>query len=203
MFAYGLFGWEFDLVFNGIFQWNEYESIYFFRLLFGGSMPHFFFKIMERTLIGRTRLSQLLFFACERLIYTPLFQALSLYFLAIFEVNFSLQQSKWTIVIDNLFIAIDFFFISFWQGKNHDAAVNNLKSLYWRVLKANWTYLSLVVFINIRFVPPIVSFLLFFLFNDLWRFIDWFCFIVVVPFFISCSSVYFLAIWLVFVGLFF
>lgn len=52
-------------------------------------MPHFFYKIMEKTLVGRTRLNQLLFFACERLIYTPMFQALSLYFLAVFEVNHS------------------------------------------------------------------------------------------------------------------
>lgn len=49
-------------------------------------MPHFFYKLMERTLVGRTKLNQLLFFACERLMYTPIFQALSLYFLAIFEV---------------------------------------------------------------------------------------------------------------------
>lgn len=47
---------------------------------------------------------------------------------------------------------IDFSF----QGKSHDVAVANLMSLYWRVLKANWTYLSIVVFINIRYVPPIV-----------------------------------------------
>lgn len=50
-------------------------------------MPHFFYKIMEKTLVGRTKLNQMLFFACERLIYTPLFQVLSLYFLTIFEVS--------------------------------------------------------------------------------------------------------------------
>lgn len=42
------------------------------------------------------------------------------------------------------------------QGKSHDAAVKNLLQLYWPVLKANWSYLSLLVFINIKFVPPIV-----------------------------------------------
>lgn len=35
-------------------------------------------------------------------------------------------------------------------------AVKNLMTLYWPVLKANWTYLSLLVFINIKFVPPMV-----------------------------------------------
>lgn len=52
-------------------------------------MPHFFYKLMERTLVGRSKLNQLLFFACERLMYTPMFQALSLYFLTIFEVRIS------------------------------------------------------------------------------------------------------------------
>ncbi|XP_031638517.1 peroxisomal membrane protein 2 [Contarinia nasturtii] len=96
-----------------------------FGLLFGGSMPHFFYKIMEKTLVGRTKLNQFLFFGCERLIYTPMFQALSLFFLSIFE------------------------------GKSQEAALQNLYTLYWPVLKANWSYLSLLVFINIKFVPPI------------------------------------------------
>lgn len=43
------------------------------------------------------------------------------------------------------------------QGKTHDMAVQNLMALYWPILKANWTYLSLLVFINIKFVPPMVS----------------------------------------------
>lgn len=43
------------------------------------------------------------------------------------------------------------------QGKSQDAALQNLYTLYWPVLKANWSYLSLLVFINIKFVPPIVS----------------------------------------------
>lgn len=96
-----------------------------FGLLFGGSMPHYFYKLMEKTLTGRTKLNQILFFACERLMYTPMFQALSLFCLAIFE------------------------------GKSQQEAIQNLHALYWPVLKANWTYLSLLVFVNIRFVPPI------------------------------------------------
>lgn len=58
-----------------------------YSLLFGGSAPHYFYQIMERTLTGRSKLNQLLFFACERLIYTPAFQVLSLFFLSIFEVS--------------------------------------------------------------------------------------------------------------------
>lgn len=58
-----------------------------FSFLFGGSVPHYFYKLMEKTLVARTKLNQLLFLACERFLYTPAFQALSLYTLAIFEVS--------------------------------------------------------------------------------------------------------------------
>lgn len=116
-------------------------------------MPHFFYKMMERTLVGRTKLNQLLFFACERLMYTPIFQALSLYFLAIFEVIIDSHTFEIIFNSFNLFMGVEFSL----QGNSHDVAVANLMSLYWRVLKANWTYLSLIVFINIRYVPPIVS----------------------------------------------
>lgn len=57
------------------------------RFLFGGSVPHYFYKLMERTLAGRSKLNQLLFLATERFMYTPAFQALSLYTLTIFEVS--------------------------------------------------------------------------------------------------------------------
>lgn len=57
-----------------------------FRLLFGGSLPHYFYGIMEKILTSRKGLKQILFFTTERLIYTPMFQAISLYSLAILEV---------------------------------------------------------------------------------------------------------------------
>lgn len=72
-----------------------------FSLLFGGSMPHYFYKLMEKTLVGRTKLNQVLFLGCERLLYTPLFQAISLYLLAIFEVRALLNSNtrNWLNVI--------------------------------------------------------------------------------------------------------
>lgn len=125
-------------------------------------MPHFFYKIMEKTLVGRTKLNQFVFFACERLVYTPLFQALSLFSLSIFEVSWIFPMKIW---IRFFFLNVLFVF-QFLQGKSQDVALQNLYALYWPVLKANWTYLSLLVFINIRFVPPIVTHLLFF--DDIW-----------------------------------
>lgn len=104
---------------------------------------------MEKTLVGRTKLNQLLFLAAERLLYAPAFQALSLYTLAIFEVNVCDLEFR-----SNRNVKCS---IAPFQGKTHDMAVQNLMQLYWPILKANWTYLSLLVFINIKFVPPMVS----------------------------------------------
>lgn len=93
LLAYALFGWDF------FYFWRNYAQLIkwmvfccWLRLLFGGSMPHYFYKIMERTLVGRTKLNQFIFFACERLMYTPMFQALSLFCLSIFEVNAQFMQ---------------------------------------------------------------------------------------------------------------
>lgn len=58
----------------------------FYSLLFGGSLPHFFYEIMEQILTSQRGLKQMLFFTTERLLYTPMFQAVSLYSLAILEV---------------------------------------------------------------------------------------------------------------------
>ncbi|XP_033224964.1 peroxisomal membrane protein 2 [Belonocnema kinseyi] len=62
----------------------------------------------------------------ERLLYTPGFLALALYMLARFE------------------------------GKSHEASRDQLKKLYWPTLTANLKYLTLLQYINIRFVPPVL-----------------------------------------------
>lgn len=80
-----------------------------FSLLFGGSMPHYFYKLMEKTLVGRTKLNQVLFLGCERLLYTPLFQAISLYLLAIFEVR-ALLNSNTRNWLNEIYIVILFVF---------------------------------------------------------------------------------------------
>ena len=81
-------------------------------------------------LIGRivpdVRFKKLLEFLLERLTFAPVLCALSLYFLTIFE------------------------------GKSPDQALKNLLTLYKSVLIANWRYLTLPVFLNFRFVPPML-----------------------------------------------
>ncbi|CAL7947654.1 unnamed protein product [Xylocopa violacea] len=62
----------------------------------------------------------------ERCIYTPCYQALALYMLSLFE------------------------------GNTHKEASKQMKKLYWPVLTANLKYLTLLQFINIKYVPPVL-----------------------------------------------
>ncbi|KYQ46194.1 PXMP2/4 family protein 3 [Trachymyrmex zeteki] len=66
----------------------------------------------------------------ERLIYTPCFQAFALYLLAIFE------------------------------GKTHQVAYAQIQKLYLPTLMANLKYLTLLHYINIRYVPPMLRVLI-------------------------------------------
>lgn len=90
-----------------------------FGLLFGGPVPHYFYTYIR--LFVKHPLGILLI---ERLIYTPCFQALALYLLAIFE------------------------------GKTHQVACTQMQRLYLPTLRANLQYLTLFHFINIKYVPP-------------------------------------------------
>lgn len=100
---------------------------YLYSLIFGGSFPHYFYKYVEEFLKNAGKAKQMYLFLIERLVYAPVYQAISLYFLSRFE------------------------------GNNHDFALKNLCKLYWPLLTTNWKYLSLLVFINVKFVPPMVS----------------------------------------------
>lgn len=98
------------------------------RLVFGGTIPHYFYEFLERTfpeeVVAFPLVKKLLF---ERVLFAPFMQAFSLYTLARFE------------------------------GKNHSAALKQLLALYLQVLEANWKWLTLFQLINLAFVPPMVS----------------------------------------------
>ncbi|XP_026329636.1 PXMP2/4 family protein 3 isoform X2 [Hyposmocoma kahamanoa] len=98
-----------------------------YGLLFGGTLPHYFYELLERIfsedVVAYPLAKKLLF---ERLIYAPLIQAFSLYTLARFE------------------------------GKNHKAALKQLYALYMPVLEANWKWLTLFQVVNLAFVPPML-----------------------------------------------
>uniref|UniRef100_A0A1L8D9Y3 Putative conserved plasma membrane protein n=1 Tax=Nyssomyia neivai TaxID=330878 RepID=A0A1L8D9Y3_9DIPT len=103
VFAYGLFG-----------------------LIFGGTLPHYFYTFIERIFSDELKFRRFYQFLLERLTFTPIFQIFSLYFLSRFE------------------------------GNNHQIAFANLYKLYWPILQANWKYLSLFTFMNIALLPPIL-----------------------------------------------
>ncbi|XP_014272144.1 peroxisomal membrane protein 2 [Halyomorpha halys] len=94
-----------------------------FGLLFGGTIPHYFYIILEQAFPGSGRLTGICKFIVERFIYAPLYQMFSLYVLARFE------------------------------GKSHIRAYKQTAKLYWSVLQANWQYLSWIQLINILLVP--------------------------------------------------
>lgn len=96
-----------------------------FGLIFGGSVPHYFFKMIEKV-VPDMEYKRFAEFILERLTYAPIFTALSLYFLTIFE------------------------------GKAPEEALKNLKRLYVNILLTNWKYLTLPVFINFNFIPPML-----------------------------------------------
>ncbi|XP_055384933.1 uncharacterized protein LOC129614384 [Condylostylus longicornis] len=101
-----------------------------FALLFGGTVPHYFYTIIENTLRKDFRLRKYLIFACERLMLTPTMVTLSLYFLSRFE------------------------------GADHKTSEDKTKKLFMSILTANWMFLSIPSFLNIYFVPPMLRVLM-------------------------------------------
>lgn len=104
-----------------------------FGLFFGGPVPHYFYKNVQPFVK-----SPLLFLLIERFLYTPCYQALALYILALFE------------------------------GNTHDEACRQMKKLYWPILSANLKYLILLQYINFKYVPPILRVLVVNLIGFFW-----------------------------------
>ncbi|XP_076160582.1 peroxisomal membrane protein 2 [Ptiloglossa arizonensis] len=78
------------------------------------------------------------FLMVERFLYTPCVQALTLYMLTIFE------------------------------GNTHNDACKKTKNLYWPILIANLKYLTLLQYINLKYVPPVFRVLVVNLINFFW-----------------------------------
>ena len=80
----------------------------------------------------------LMLLAIERCLYMPCFQALALYMLALLE------------------------------GNTHNDACKQMKKLYWPILGANLRYLTLLQYINMRYVPPVLRVLMVNLIGFFW-----------------------------------
>lgn len=96
-----------------------------FGLLFGGSVPHYFYKFIEK-ITQEVRHKKNWQFLLQRILFTPVMTALSLYFLAIFE------------------------------GSSAQGAMNNLLRMYKNVLIANWKFLTIPVWLNFKYIHPML-----------------------------------------------
>lgn len=96
-----------------------------FGACIAGPFAHYFYEFIGR-IVPDVRFRRILEFLLERFTFAPIFCALSLYFLTIFE------------------------------GKSPDEATKNTLRLWKSVLMANWRYLTLPVFLNFHFVPPML-----------------------------------------------
>lgn len=97
--------------------------------LFGlifGGSVPHYFYSFFDSVVPDVQYKRLIEFLMERTLFAPVFVGLSLYFLSIFE------------------------------GKSPEQAQKILKQLYLSVLVTNWRYLSLPVFVNFNFVPPML-----------------------------------------------
>lgn len=120
---------------NGGKYINEDRLIAFglLGLFFGGPMQHYF-NLYIRFLVKHP----LAILLIERSIFTPCFQALSLYMLARFE------------------------------GKSHKASKEQLNKIYWPIIVTNLKYLTLLHYINIKYIPAMLRILLLDIINFLW-----------------------------------
>lgn len=97
-----------------------------FGLLFGGSIPHYFYSALDRYISDDVALAPLKQLILERLVFMPLFQILALYVLPRLE------------------------------GKSQQQAAKQLSQLYWPVVISNWKWFSVLQFINFTFVHPML-----------------------------------------------
>lgn len=102
------------------------DILLYFRLVFGGTIPHYFYNFLEGIVSEEASFAVVKKLFIERLIYSPLYQAFTLYILARLE------------------------------GKDHKTAVKQLQDLYWLVLSSSWKYLTVIHLINLSVVPPVV-----------------------------------------------
>lgn len=98
-----------------------------FSLLFGGTVPHYFYGWLERAVPEEASFAIIKKLFIERLIYSPLYTAFTLYM------------------------------ISRLEGKDHKAALKDVEGLYWVVLTSSWKYLTIIQLLNLSLVPPTVS----------------------------------------------
>lgn len=97
-----------------------------YGLLFGGTIPHYFFQCLEWLIPGSSTMSIVKQLLVQRLIFTPLYQLFTLYTISRFE------------------------------GRTHRQAIHQLIPIYVPVLIANWKWLTALSIINLTVIPPVL-----------------------------------------------
>ncbi|KAK5644606.1 hypothetical protein RI129_005906 [Pyrocoelia pectoralis] len=123
---------------NKAFSQDSFLAYTVYGLLFGGTIPHYFYGFLENTIPERASLGVLKKLLIERLIFSPIYHAFTLYMIARLE------------------------------KKTHRQAMKQLEHLYWPVLSSSWKYLSLIQFLNFQFVPPLLRVLIVNLIGFFW-----------------------------------
>lgn len=125
---------------SGVRSINQDTLVAFglYGLLFGGSIPHFFFKLLSKIVTSEGPYAPFQMLLIERLLLMPLFAGFSLYT------------------------------ISRMEGKSHDEACKNLARVYFPVVEANFKYLTLFQYLNLYFVPPMLRVLVMNLIGFFW-----------------------------------
>ncbi|XP_044733916.1 peroxisomal membrane protein 2-like [Chrysoperla carnea] len=105
-------------------------AFFLFGLFFGGIIPHYFYTYLELFVPGAVTSAVITKIVIERLLFAPAFTAFTLYILTCLE------------------------------GKSHNEAFRQLKTVFSPILFANWKYISAIHLLNFCVVPPLLQVLI-------------------------------------------
>lgn len=112
------------ITYGKLMNYDDFVAFAMFGLLFGGSIPHYFYKILSSFLTENSRHPLLQLLIIERFVFMPAFSFFSLYVLSRLE------------------------------GKNHEKSFDSAACVFPSVVEANFKYLTLLHYINLHFIPP-------------------------------------------------
>lgn len=97
-----------------------------YGLLFGGTIPHYFYEILSRIINEESKFAPFQQLLIERFIFMPIYSFFSLYM------------------------------ISRLEGKTHKESMSHVARVYFPIVEANVKYLTVLNYLNLNFVPPML-----------------------------------------------
>lgn len=110
----------------GTLNYDTLRAFGIFGLLFGGTIPHYFYDLLARIISSEGSYAPFQQLIIERLIYMPLYSFFSLY------------------MINRL------------EGKSHKESIGHVWRVYFPIVEANIRYLTVLQYLNLYFVPPML-----------------------------------------------